>query len=179
MLVAQQSGLVVVDVQGTLAKIVDNSQMTIANTVKLIKCCQALSIPVVVLEQNPQGLGPTLPVIQEAVGSSLTFEKFTFNGMDTAEIKQQIVGANKTSWLVAGIEAHICVYQTVRGLLDQGLHVEVVTDCISSRLRSNVELAIENMRHFGANITSLEMCVYQMLGSSQSDEFKKVLSIVK
>lgn len=179
MLKAEQTGLLLVDIQGKLAQMVSDSQAMISNTVKLIRCCQALSIPMVVLEQNPKGLGPTAPEIQPYIGDADKFVKYTFNALDTPEIEQHILDVNKTSWLVAGIEAHICVYQTVSGLLNRSLHVEVMSDCISSRLRFNVDLAIDNMRHMGANITSLEMSVYQMLQTSKSAVFRDALNIIK
>jgi len=176
---ASQYGLLIVDIQGKLAELVNNSDEMISNTTKLIKCCQVLSIPVVVLEQNPSGLGPTTPLLKECIEEYAPLEKYTFSGMAESHIKEAITSLNKNNWLVAGIEAHICVYQTVRDLLKENLAVEVVSDCISSRRKSNLDLAIENMRHDGAKITSLEMAVYEIMQSSKAGEFKEVLKIIK
>ena len=176
---ADECGLLIVDIQGTLANLVANSEMTISNTVRLIKSCQALSIPVVVLEQNPKGLGPTTLEIERCLVDPVYFEKHTFNALDDEKIKRHIKSMNKKYWLVAGIEAHICVYQTVKGLIREGTQVELLSDCISSRLESNVTLAIQNLRHLGANITSMEMCIYEILQSCRNERFKAVLNIVK
>ena len=73
----------------------------------------------------------------------------------------------------------LCVYQTVLGLVNEGFEVEVVTDCISSRLQSNIEVAIQKMQSKGCNITSLEMCIYELIKDSNSNEFRKVLSVIK
>ena len=175
----EDCGLLIVDIQGKLANIVCDSEQVISNTAKLIKCCQILSIPVVLLEQNPGGLGPTTDKILECIKSPEYFEKYTFNGLGEPAIKAYVKNANKTHWLVAGIEAHICVYQTAKGLIGEGFNVEVVSDCISSRQKSNLDLAINNLREAGANITSLEMCIYDLLQSSRSEHFKAVLNIVK
>lgn len=172
-------GLLIVDIQGRLAKLVDGSDELIANTAKLIKGCQLLSIPVVVLEQNPAGLGATDPAIQASLADYQPLEKYSFNGLAEPHIQQQIQAHNKANWLVAGIEAHICVYQSVQGLLAQGIQVEVVSDCIASRRQSNKDLAIANMRQLGAGITSVEMILYELMGNSKVTQFRDMLTILK
>ncbi|MCW8109559.1 isochorismatase family protein [Alteromonas ponticola] len=179
MIKAENCGLLVVDVQGKLANLVCNSQTMLFNIRALIQCCQVLSIPVVVLEQNPDGLGATHPIILNSLLSYEPFEKSHFNGLNEQHINTHISQLNKPTWLVAGIEAHICVYQTVKGLLAKGLTVEVVADCIASRLPANVNLAIENMRLAGANITGLEMCLFEMMQSSDNVHFKEILKHIK
>lgn len=181
MLRKEDCGLMVVDVQGSLARIVQNSDLFIANTRKLIKCCSLLDIPVIWLEQNPKGLGVTIPEISELMSDlSTANEKFHFNALFEESIKEAINEAGKQQWLVAGIEAHICVYQTVLGLISEGFDVEVVTDCISSRLQSNINVAVRKMENKeGANITSLEMCIYELMKDAKAEEFKRILSVIK
>ena len=176
---ADNYGLLVVDIQGKLAQLVNNSDTLISNTIKLIKSCQLLSIPIVVLEQNPKGLGSTTPELQSALNNYQPLEKYYFNGVAETHIKQKIASVNKSHWLVAGIEAHICVYQTVQGLLAENYQVELVSDCISSRKESNIALAIDNMRRLGVNITSVEMGIYQLLQTSKANTFKQILEVIK
>lgn len=175
----EKYGLLIVDIQGKLAELVENSDEMINNTIKLIECCQILSIPVVVLEQNPKGLGKTTFMVRESIDNYAPLVKYSFSGISESHIKETILSLNKEHWLVAGIEAHICVYQTVRDLLKENLHVEVVSDCISARRKSNLDLAINNMRHDGAKITSLEMAVYEIMQSSKAEAFKDVLKVIK
>ena len=172
-------GLLVVDIQGKLAELVDQSEAVLSSTKKLIKCCSVLSIPIVVLEQNPEGLGLTHKTLTTDLGDFDPLVKFCFNGLDEAHIVEQLKQSNIQQWLVVGIEAHICVYQTALGLMSHGFDVQVLADCISSRKRENVDLAIDNLRAQGATISSVEMFVYQHLGSSRSPHFKKVLEIIK
>ena len=179
MLLKEDCGLILVDVQGSLARIVQNSDLFIANTKKLIQCCKLLSIPVVWLEQNPKGLGVTIPEISELMSDSTVNEKVHFNALFEESIKEVIKATDKKRWLVAGIEAHICVYQTVFGLLHEGFKVDVVSDCISSRLQSNIDLALIKMRDNGASITSLEMCIYELIKSAKINNFRDILSIIK
>lgn len=179
MLQKEDCGLILVDVQGSLARIVQHSDLFIANTKKLIQCCELLSIPVVWLEQNPKGLGATIPEIAELLQNSTVNEKVHFNALFEESIKEVIKSTDKKRWLVAGIEAHICVYQTVLGLLDEGFEVDVVLDCISSRLQSNIDLSLIKMRDNGASITSLEMCIFELMKSAKTNNFKDILSIIK
>ncbi|MFC3093368.1 isochorismatase family protein [Alteromonas sediminis] len=175
----ENTALLVVDIQGKLARLVNKSEQCIANTIKLIECCQILSIPVVVLEQNPKGLGATVPEITASLQNARYFEKFAFSGLGEPAIRDYITSLNRQHWLVAGIEAHICVYQTARDLLKEQLDVALVSDCVASRLQANVDLAVQNLREQGALITSVEMCVYELLTTSQSPYFKAVLEKIK
>lgn len=179
MLLKEDCGLILVDVQGSLARIVENSGLVIANTRKLIQCCKLLSIPIIWLEQNPKGLGVTIPEISELMKEHSVNEKIHFNALFEEPIKGVIKASGKRRWLVAGIEAHICVYQTVLGLLNEDFKVDVVSDCISSRLQSNIDLALIKMRGSGASITSLEMCVFELMKSSKINSFREILSIIK
>mgnify|MGYP003386082011 FL=1 len=179
MLIKEDCGLMLVDVQGSLARIVQNSDLFIANTKKLIQCCKLLSIPVVWLEQNPKGLGATVPEISELLKGHTVNEKVHFNALFEEPIKAVIKATDRKHWLVAGIEAHICVYQTAQGLLNEGFKVDVVSDCISSRLQSNIDLAVTKMKDNGASITSLETCVYELMKSAKINNFREILSVIK
>jgi nicotinamidase-related amidase len=179
MLRQEDCGLIVVDIQGSLARTVQQSDLFIGNTKKLIQCCQLLSIPIIWLEQNPKGLGATVPEISELLGETIINEKYNFNALFVKPIKEAIKATGKKRWLTVGIEAHICVYQTVLGLLKEQYEVDVVSDCISSRLQSNKELALLKMKDNGACITSLEMCVFELIKSAKIDNFKEILSIIK
>lgn len=179
MLQKEDCGLIVVDIQGSLARIVQHSDLFIDNTRKLVQCCKLLDVPVIWLEQNSKGLGATVPELSELMGESTVNEKFHFNGLFEESIRSAIKETNKKQWLVVGIEAHICVYQTVLGLLNENFEVEVVSDCISSRLQSNIELALLKMRDSGASVTSLEMCVFELMKNARMDSFRDILSVIK
>ena len=148
MLQKENCGLIVVDIQGTLARIVQQSDLFIDNTAKLIQCCKLLSIPIIWLEQNPKGLGSTVPEISNLLTESAVNEKSHFNALFEDSIKDAI-------------------------------KVDVVSDCISSRLQSNIALALVNMRESGASITSLEMCVFELVKKAKTDSFRKILSVIK
>jgi nicotinamidase-related amidase len=107
------------------------------------------------------------------------FEKNTFNALLNTDIEKHVTQLGKRQWLVAGIEAHICVYQSAMGLKQRGFEVEIVTDCISSRAQHNLDLAINKMAQQNIAMTSLEMCVYELMQEAGTTEFKQILPIIK
>ncbi|MFQ3196951.1 MAG: nicotinamidase-related amidase [Paraglaciecola sp.] len=179
MLKKEQVGLLVVDIQGTLANIVHESELLLTNTVKLIKGAQALNLPIVCLEQNPEKLGRTTPVIFDALAGNKGISKYTFDGCDSPAFIQALQQSGVSQWLVCGLEAHVCVYQSTLGLLRLGYEVELVCDCISSRTAFNKEIAITKLVLNGAQLTTAEMCLYELLGTCQAPEFKDILRLIK
>lgn len=173
------SGLVVVDIQGSLARMVFESERRIANMSKLIKGCQILEMPIVWLEQYPKGLGKTIPEIAILFEDLKPMEKNCFNALSNETIKKAIANHRKNNWLVCGIESHICVYQTAQGLLENNYTAEVVIDCISSRKQQSIDVAIKKLQQLGVGITDLEMCLYELVGTSQNEAFKKILPLIK
>jgi len=179
MLDRENTGLIIVDIQGKLARLVNDSEILIANCTKLIQGAKALDLPIVLLEQNPERLGTTVTELTSLLEGVPVVSKFTFNGCDCAELIETIKANNRSHWLVCGIEAHICVYQTARGLAELGYHVELVSDCISSRDKCNVQLGVDRMRAHGIQITSLEMCLYELVRDCRAPEFKSILNLVR
>lgn len=179
MLDKSTTGLVLVDVQGKLARIVHNSEARISKMVKLVKGCQALGVPIVWLEQYPAGLGATVPELAEVIENNNPIEKFTFNGLDTLDVYASVKMHNKKNWLICGIESHICVYQTARAMVNIGLNVEVVTDAVSSRTPESIDLAIKKYQQSNIGLTSVEMCLYEMVKDAKSPDFKKILPLIK
>jgi len=172
-------GLLIVDIQGKLAQLVHNSASFLQQTRKLIQCCQQLHLPIVVLEQNPEGLGTTTPELAEILGATARYSKCHFNGFAEEHIQLAIKKAGKKHWLVAGIEAHICVYQTVTALKNAGYEPKVLRDCIASREAENIQLAIDNMRNNNISISGFEMAIYQLMASSEHPAFRDILRIIK
>ena len=179
MLMRQNTGLVVVDVQGKLARLVDESETLIANCGKLIKGAQVLGLPIIYLEQNPDKLGATVSELNDLLSDVEPVTKFTFNACDEPKFVEAVQAKDVDTWLVCGIEAHICVYQTAMGLLELGYKVQVVGDCISSRTALNKKLAISRLRDAGVQITGLEMSLYELVKDCRAPAFKLILSLIR
>lgn len=179
MLEKNRTGLIVVDVQGKLAHLVDQSEVMIANIAKLIQGAKGLALPIIWLEQIPANLGPTVEPIATLLSDSIPYEKSTFSGCGTPNIVQAIHDSACQSWLVCGIEAHICVYQTAMDLKRLGYQVEVVTDCISSRDANNKALALRKLDVSGIGLTGLEMALFELMRDGKCPEFKQLLPLFK
>lgn len=180
MLSKGNTGLIVVDVQGKLATLMHESDALIENITKLVKGAKALDLPILWLEQNPERLGPTAEPIREVLESThLPITKYTFDGCKEATFKVAVENAKVDTWLVCGIESHICVYQTAFSLRQSGYRVELVTDCVSSRTAANKALALAKLTANGVVLTGLEMCLYEMVEDCRASEFKEILALIK
>ncbi|EJL6745285.1 TPA: isochorismatase family protein [Vibrio alginolyticus] len=180
MLSKGNTGLIVVDVQGKLATLMHESNALIENITKLVKGAKALDLPILWLEQNPERLGPTAEPIREVLESThLPITKYTFDGCKEATFNVAVENAKVDTWLVCGIESHICVYQTAVSLRQSGYRVELVTDCVSSRTAANKALALAKLTANGVVLTGLEMCLYEMVEDCRAPEFKEILELVK
>ncbi|HCM1361772.1 TPA: isochorismatase family protein [Vibrio parahaemolyticus] len=180
MLSKGNTGLIVVDVQGKLATLMHESDALIENITKLVKGAKALDLPILWLEQNPERLGLTAEPIREVLESThLPITKYTFDGGKEATFKVAVENAKVDTWLVCGIESHICVYQTAVSLRQSGYRVELVTDCVSSRTAANKALALAKLTANGVVLTGLEMCLYEMVEDCRAPEFKEILALIK
>lgn len=179
MLTRQTTGLIVVDIQGKLARIVHESDAFISNCTKLIKGAQVLGLPIIQLEQNPEKLGSTVDELNSLLSTAPCISKFSFSACEEPAFVDLVKSYDVDTWLVCGIEAHICVYQTTRGLDKLGYKVEVVNDCVSSRLISNKQLGLNKLTRHGIELTGLEMCLYELVKDCRAPEFRKVLDLIR
>lgn len=179
MLLQENTGLILIDVQGKLARIVDESERLVSNLEKLIRGCQILSIPIIWAEQNPKGLGATIPELQKLLAHQKPIEKYAFNAFENETFKQAITESGRKQWLICGIEAHICVYQTALSLLLDNYEVEIITDCVSSRSKESVDVALKKLENKGASLTNIEMCLYELVKDSRREIFKEILTLIK
>ncbi|MBS0014418.1 MAG: hydrolase [Desulfobacterales bacterium] len=179
MLDAQQTALVVIDVQGKLARTVSDSQQVVNNVEKLIRGANLFELPVVVTEQHPVGLGPTIEELQGLFSNVSMVEKMTFNACMTPYFVQTMEQTGRRKILICGVEAHICVHQTVYGLLGRGFQVHLASDAVSSRTAWNRNMAIERMRVQGAVISTTEMALFELMQDANDDRFREFARIVK
>jgi nicotinamidase-related amidase len=171
--------LVVVDVQGKLARQMVGCDDLFDRIGRMIRGCRTLDVPIVWAEQYPKGLGPTVPEVARHLEGLAPIEKNAFSCWGDAGFRAALEATGRRQVLVCGIETHICVYQTVRDLLEDGYDVEVVVDCVSSRTDASKAIGLERVRHAGARSTNVEMALYEMLGKAGGERFKKILEIVK
>ncbi|OIQ26460.1 hydrolase [uncultured Vibrio sp.] len=185
MLQRENTGLIVIDIQGKLAQLVHDSDAFIERCAKLIQGAQALDLPIIWVEQNPDKLGSTvdklqsLLSVQSLVSPQNPISKFSFSACDEASFIKSIQSSGVKQFLVCGIETHICVYQTAMGLNKRGLGAHIVSDCVSSRTLENKDLALQKLSRNGIEITGLEMCLYELVKDCRAEEFKAILQLIK
>ena len=163
MLSKQHSLLHIIDVQGRLFDVMHDRENLRNNMVKLVKGINILEIPIVWMEQYPKGLGPTITELSELLGNNSPMEKMCFSSCRKPEFIEELRLQGRNQIIVMGIEAHVCVYQTVKGLLTRGFQVSVVADAISSRSDKNYQIGLRAMEAEGARITSVEMALFELL----------------
>ena len=179
MLKPEQTALVLVDVQGNLAQSMFQRDRLFHNLRVLIQGIQILKISILWLEQYPKGLGPTIPEIAELLPGQQPISKLCFSGCGQPEFCEQLRAVNRRSILMAGIECHVCVYQTARDLIDRGFHVEAVADAISSRTPENRQIGLDKMARAGAEITSVETALFELMREAGTPQFKQIVPLVK
>lgn len=151
----------------------------VVNIGHLLALSKLFSIPVVVTEQYPRGLGPTVRELAEAMAGIERIEKIEFSCMDRREIAKRISDATRRHVVIVGMEAHVCVLQTCLDLLADGYAVHIVRDGVCSRSTEDKENALEMMRDAGAVITTTETVLFQVLGKAGTDEFKVISRRIK
>ena len=179
MITPEKTLLLIIDVQGRLAKAVFQPEVVEKNINKLLRACMILDMPVLVTEQYPKGLGRTVDSLLELMPGNLPVEKISFSCCGSLGFMSQLRSFNRNDILVAGIETHVCVYQTAVELLEFGYNVHLVTDCVSSRTEENKLLGIRCIEKAGASLTSTEMAVFELLRVAEGERFKAISTIVK
>ncbi|MGZ6123447.1 MAG: isochorismatase family protein [Myxococcales bacterium] len=157
--------------QGPLAELEKNARV-------LIRAARRLDIPVVATEQYPKGLGPTLASLRELLPSA-PLTKMEFSCGAAKEIARHILGTGRKQVIVAGMEAHVCVFQTVRDLLRGGFSVFIAQDAILSRTEANRSVGLRLCEKAGAVLSSTETILFDLLGVAGTPEFKELTALIK
>ena len=179
MLTAESSVLVVIDVQGKLAQLMHGKEALFENLRRIIQGAQALGVPILCTEQNPAGLGPTIPEVAEALGDVVRLPKLSFSCCGDERFVRELGDLGRKQVLLTGIETHICVYQTAVDLVARGCEVHVVADAVSSRRPENKAIGLRKMTDAGACLTSVETALFELLRVAEGAQFKQILRIVK
>jgi nicotinamidase-related amidase len=174
--------LLVIDVQEKLMPVIDRGAEVEANIERLVRGCHVLDVPPLLTEQYVKGLGRTVPRVRRALEETFGYdpiEKSSFSANGAGEFQAALRGLRKKQILVAGVETHVCVYQTVGDLLAAGYDVTLIADAISSRTAENKAVALQRMSRDGAKLSSTEMALFELLGVAGTDEFAQILALVK
>lgn len=174
-IVRDATALLLIDFQTKLMPAIDDGASVIANARRLLAAADMFGVPVLFTEQNARGLGPTVLELRHN-GASMA-QKMTFDACRT----QAFFGAlpDRAALVVAGCETHVCVLQTVLGLLSVGRRVFIVRDAVGSRRAESKETAIRRMERNGAEVVTTEMVVFEWLATAEDARLRDVLALVK
>lgn len=181
----QRMALLLVDFQERLAAAMAPGDLAACerNIVLLFELARQLHIPVVVSEQYPRGLGPTVPALKLALAEPgldvARIEKIEFSCTDSPAFRDVHGRLGRDQWIVVGMEAHVCVYQTARDLVALGARVHVPADAVISRAPSNVRIGLDLCTRAGAIVSGTETVVFDALRRAGSDEFRALSRLLK
>ncbi|MBP2298596.1 hydrolase [Azospirillum picis] len=177
---AQESVLVVVDLQERLLPAIHGAGPVLRHAAMLLRGAAALSVPVVVTEQYPRGLGATVAEVRaELPPGTPVIEKISFSSTGEAAFNRALDDLARPQVVLCGTEAHVCVLQTALGLQEAGRSVFVVADAVSSRSPANHHTAIERLRGAGITIVTTEMVLFEWLERAGTPAFKQLIALIK
>ena len=171
-----RAALLVIDIQERLAAAMpaDAVDRVVKNTTILVEAARRLGLPIYASQQYPKGLGPTLPAIEAALAQAPDVHRF-----DKVDFSAAALVPERDQWIACGMETHVCVYQTARGLVARGAQVHVPADAACSRTDESRRIGLELCARAGAIVTTTEACVFDLLERAGSDEFRALSKMMK
>ncbi|MGB0513545.1 MAG: hydrolase [Wenzhouxiangellaceae bacterium] len=171
--------LMVVDVQGRLARLMHESDAMIRQQRTLIQACRLLELPVVWAEQLPEKLGPTVDELLEPLDGLTPVAKSSFGCLGDAGLRRRIEATGRRQVLLCGIETHVCVWQTAAALLADGYSVHLIADAVSSRSEFNRDIGFRRMQRAGVHLSNVEMVLFEMMQNADHPRFRDVTRLLK
>ena len=176
----EASALAVIDMQEAFRAVIPDFGEVATRIAKAVQGARLLEVPVIVTEQYPRGLKHTAEeIIPHLSPEPGVIEKMCFSSCGAAGFEAELASRNVKQVIVCGIEAHICVTQTVIDLLSKGFEVHLLVDCITSRKPESKQVALARLTQAGAVQSNLEMALFEMMRSADSPQFKAVQSLIK
>ena len=176
----EHAALAVIDMQEAFRPVISDFAEVATRIGKAVRAARLLEVPVIVTEQYPKGLKHTADEIAAHLPPELkVIEKLAFSSCGVEAFRSQLASSKVKQVLVCGIEAHICVTQSVVDLLGDGYDVFLLVDCITSRKAESKETALCRLEQAGAVRSNLEMAVFEMMRTADAPQFKAVQSLIK
>ncbi len=180
-IVRENTQAMIIDVQERLTPHIYDHENIVKKTVTIIKGLQALGIPIMLNEQYKKGLGDSLPELRDVLegDNAKSFEKVTFSACDNNDTWHHLAQQNRSTVLLIGVEAHVCVLQTALDLLDNGMQPVIIGDAVGSRFPYDKKQAIRRIRRAGGIISTVETILFELCRSSEDPAFKTILNLIK
>ncbi|TVR92313.1 MAG: hydrolase [Wenzhouxiangellaceae bacterium] len=171
--------LLVVDVQGKLARLMHESEAMIHQQQILIEACRILDVPVIWAEQLPEKLGPTVPELADKLEGLKPSAKSSFGCWGDKNLNTAIRRGGRKQILLCGIETHVCVWQTAAALRREDYSVHLICDAVSSRSAANREIGIQRMASAGVHLSNVEMALFELMVDAKHPGFRDVTRLLK
>ena len=175
----ENTALLIIDVQERILKVMRKHERLMENSLKLLRGFKIMNLPVFYTEQYPKGLGSTVQELKEELVEIEAIQKMSFSCSGAGDLFDDLKKKNIEQVVVCGIESHVCVQQTVLDLLAEGFQVNVAADAVSSRKKIDYKIALDRIRGNGAEVTTVESILFELLNVCGTDQFKAVSKIVK
>jgi nicotinamidase-related amidase len=176
----ENSVLVIFEMQERLFPAVLSHKEVLQNIINLARSCKVLGVPIILTEQYPKGLGPTIPDLKDALDEGVVpLEKLSFSAFGSESFRDRLKELNAKTLILSGLECHICITQTALAGLSEGFDIHVVSDATSSRTKENYQAGLARIRQAGAVITTTEMVLYEMMKVAKTPEFDEVLKVLR
>lgn len=173
------SVVILVDYQEKFEPVLHDNEKTVRNIKMLLSGANIYKVPIVVSEQVPQKLGPTIKDFSEQLKAAKFFTKKSMSCCGEPIFLDELKNRKVKQVAVCGIEAHVCVLQTSLDLLHNGYQVHLVTDAITTRVPHNKQIAIEKIREAGAIISSVETILFEIAYEAGNEEFRQLQQLFK
>lgn len=156
---------------------IDGADDVVANAGRLLAAAEILHLPVIITEQNPKGLGPTVPELARPDGAHPVVTKMCFDASEAGGVLDALPAGHQI--VMAGCEAHVCVLQSALGFLDRSRRVYVVADAVGSRRPESKKTALRRLERAGAELVTTEMVLFEWLRTAEDPDFRAVIALVK
>jgi len=172
------SVVLVIDIQEKLLPAMIDKDTVLENCLTFLRGVEALELPVVLTEQYPKGLGKTVAPILNVIPDAKTFEKMKFSCLEE-DVFTYLKESGRKTVLICGIEAHVCVLQTIVDLVEAGFKPVLISDCTSSRKENDKMYAVVRAGAENAVVSTYESVLFELIGSAKHPKFKDISKIVK
>ena len=179
MLKQDNTAVILIDVQGKLAEQMHKNKKLYKQINLVLASANALNLPIIWVEQLPEKLGTTRAEIMKHLQNQTPISKNTFSAHLNDEFMQQVEDSGCQQFLLMGIEAHVCVFQTAMGLLANGKEIHLLSDAVSSRDKKNKAIAINRLQQHGATISCTEMALFELMETTEHPQFKDIIKLIK
>lgn len=174
-----RTALVVIDIQERFRDLIHGQDQLIKGTSRLVRAFRELDMPVVLTEHYSRGLGVTMAEIRTLLDGVQPIEKIAFSCDGDPGFRKALDALNRDQLILCGIEAHVCVYQTARDLMDRGKQVAIAADAVSARHAADREIGLRHMQRIGVQVMNTDMILFEILREAQTDDFKAIQPILK